>query len=294
MRNMILGTDWWTDCDDAVAMRIIARAVKEGKIRLLGIGINACMEYSAASLHGFLKNEGLEYIPVGLDLEATDYGGCPSYQKRLSENFGGDWTNANAEDPVRLYRRLLAEAEEPVEIMEIGFLQVLTAVLKSPGDDISEKNGMELFGDKVRKLWIMAGKWDKDGEKENNFCRNARSRAAAAVFCEICPVEVTFLGWEVGYDVITGGTLSEDDFLHQVLMDHGSINGRCSWDPMLVYMAVLGDEGKAGYDVVKGKASVDAETGSNYFSPCSDGRHCYVVKKFDNTYYENMINKYII
>ena len=24
-RKMILGTDWWTDCDDAVAVRILAR-----------------------------------------------------------------------------------------------------------------------------------------------------------------------------------------------------------------------------------------------------------------------------
>ena len=47
MRNMILGTDWWTDCDDAVAVRLVCRAVKEQKIRLLGVGINACMEITS-------------------------------------------------------------------------------------------------------------------------------------------------------------------------------------------------------------------------------------------------------
>ena len=31
MRNMILGTDWWTDCDDAVAIRLLSYFVKNKK-----------------------------------------------------------------------------------------------------------------------------------------------------------------------------------------------------------------------------------------------------------------------
>lgn len=30
MRNFILGTDWWTDCDDVVAIRILVRAHLSG------------------------------------------------------------------------------------------------------------------------------------------------------------------------------------------------------------------------------------------------------------------------
>lgn len=36
MRKFILGTDWWTDCDDAVAIRILARAHKLEKIKITG------------------------------------------------------------------------------------------------------------------------------------------------------------------------------------------------------------------------------------------------------------------
>ena len=53
MRKMILGTDWWTDCDDAVAMRLLARAVKAGEVSLLGIGINACMPFFGLLLRAF-------------------------------------------------------------------------------------------------------------------------------------------------------------------------------------------------------------------------------------------------
>ena len=42
MRRFILGTDWWTDCDDAVALRMLTRAHRAGEIRLLGIALNGC------------------------------------------------------------------------------------------------------------------------------------------------------------------------------------------------------------------------------------------------------------
>ena len=81
MKHLIIGTDWWTDCDDAVAMRLLAKAAKRGEIAIDGIVINACMEDSVASLDGFFALEGLDAIPFGLDAEGTDFGGNPPYQK---------------------------------------------------------------------------------------------------------------------------------------------------------------------------------------------------------------------
>lgn len=293
MKNIILGTDWWTDCDDAVALRMLCRAVDRGEIRLLGIAINACMEHSAASVDGFLTLEGMSGIPLGIDLDATDFGGRPAYQARLAPYATKYKSNADAEDVVRLYRRLLASATEPVEIVEIGYLQGFTAFMRSTGDDISPKSGLELLSEKVSKMWVMAGKWDADGERENNFCRNDRSRLAGEEFCRLCPVPVTFLGWEVGFDVISGSRLAEDDHLHLALCDHGSGGGRCSWDPMTVHMALIGDEKAAGYRTVRGKATVDAVTGSNHFAPSEDGLHTYVIKARDNAYYRDAIDEMI-
>jgi hypothetical protein len=291
MKNIIFGTDWWTDCDDAVALRLVCNNVKEGKVNLLGVGINACMEYSVASLKGFLEADGLTGIPVGIDFDGTDFGGNPPYQKRLAQTYGKGAVNSDAENAVRLYRRILAGAEEKIEIIEVGFLQVIAAVLKSGADDISEKSGYELVRDKVSKIWVMAGKWDGDGEQEHNFCNNVRSRVAGHEFCELCPVPVTFLGWEIGYGVITGAELDKSDFLYQVLVDHGSEHGRHSWDPMLTLMALIGDETEAGYKTVSGFASVDADTGANHFSESPDGLHKYVIKLYGNEYYKEQINK---
>ena len=293
MKNILLGTDWWSDCDDAVALRLITRGIKAGNVRLLGVGINACMEYSVASLVGFLRADGIEGVPVGIDLAGTDFLGSGPYQKRLALNYAPDVNNSLAEDAVRLYRRVLAEATEKVEILEVGFLQVIANLLKSLGDDISPMSGLELVRQKVSKVWCMAGKWDEDGGFEHNFCNNLRSAVAAKDFCELCPVPVTFLGWEVGNNVISGGELNENDHLHRVLVDHGSPMGRHSWDPMLVQMALIGDEERAGYQTVLGTASVEANTGANHFLVDDKGNHKFVVKVHENDYYAAQINQAI-
>ena len=180
-----------------------------------------------------------------------------------------------------------------VEIIEIGFLQIISNVIDSNADEISDMTGLELIKEKVSKIWVMAGKWDEPFGKENNFVRNERSRAAGSNFCEKCPVPVTFLGFEVGADVITADNLKEDDVLYRVLCDHGSKNGRDSWDPMLVQLALIGNEADAGYDIVEGIATVDKFSGQNSFCPASDGIHKYVIKREPNEYYKKQINELI-
>lgn len=293
MRKFILGTDWWTDCDDAVAIRMLARYMHGGRIDLIGIAVNACMDYSIASIRGFMDKEGIGSIPLGIDLEATDFGGRPPYQEKYALRHSLTYRNEDVEDALRLYRRLLADADEPIEIIEIGYPQVLAALLESGADDLSPLSGAELVAKKVKKLWIMAGKWDADGERENNFCRNARSRIAAEKLCRLWPTDITFLGWEIGYDVLTGGELSDDDHLHHILVDHGSGEGRCSWDPMLVLMALLGDEREAGYSTVTGHATVNPEDGTNYFLRDDNGTHKYVIKDHGNDWYKQRINEII-
>jgi len=172
----------------------------------------------------------------------------------------------------------------------LGLVVLVALALLSGADEISPMTGMELFREKVEKIWMMAGKWDEDEGRENNFARNERARRAAHAFCESCPAPVTFLGWEIGYGVITGGGLEENDHLYKALSDHGSKKGRHSWDPMLVSMALIGDEEMAGYRTVSGTASVDEQTGANYFASDASGKHKFVIKMRENDYYEKQIN----
>ena len=286
MRNFILGTDWWTDCDDAVAVRLLCRAHRRGEIRFLGAGINACMDKSVASLSAFMTAEGCAEIPVGIDRVATDYGGRPPYQARLAA-LPHTQEDATAEDAAELYIRLLRECAargECAEIVEIGFMQVIAEVIRREP---------ALFAETVSRVWMMAGKWDEDGGREHNFCKTERTRVPSAYFCEHCPVPVTYLGWEVGASVRVGGKLPEGDVLKQVLIDHGSAGGRSAWDPMTVFLALTGDAQKAGYRTVRGHASVEADTGKNHFVPDEGGRQEYVVKVMDDEWYRELLDKEI-
>ena len=199
----------------------------------------------------------------------------------------------DAEDAVRLYRRLLSESGGDVEIVEVGFLQVFADLLLSGPDDISPETGLSLVKNKVKKVWVMAGKWDEEGGREHNFCNNSRSRKGGEVFCRLCPVPVTFLGFEIGIKVVSGTELSHSDFLYKAFLDHGSEKGRYSWDPLTALMALSGDEEKAGYDTVTGTARLDKETGGNYFTENENGLHKYVKMKFSPDYYADMINALI-
>lgn len=292
MRNFILGTDWHTDCDDAVAVRLLARAHNQKKINLLGIAINSCNDFSVPSLDGFLTSEGVS-LPLGIDLNSRDYGGVTRYQERLTALARKYKRNDDAEDGIKLYRRLLAQTPSPVEIIEIGFLQIISGVLESAPDDVSTLDGVSLFKEKVAKVWCMGGKWDEDGGKEFNLSHTPKASASAHIFCEKCPVPVTFLGFETGVNVITMPPTKEYDTLRLAMLDHGSLNGRPSWDPLTALLAITGNEYEAGYDVVKGTAHIDAATGENHFAKASDGKHAYVVARFCHRYYEEKIQALI-
>lgn len=293
-RRFIIGSDWWTDCDDVMAMQILCWAHNNGIIRIEGVSLDACNEHSVASVCAFLESYGVD-VPIGIDKEATDFEGVPKFQKRMAPFAKKMKCNDDAENAVRLYRRILAAADEKIEIIEIGFMQVLAALLESGADDISPMTGLELVSEKVKKFWIMAGKWDEQGGLEHNFNNNKRASVGAEKICRMIPCEVTFLGFEIGEPVISGAVLKgSGTFTAGAMADIFCADGRNSWDPMLVVLAICGDEKKAGYSVVTGKATVDADTGANYFAESADGKHKYVVCDHDTKYYSDIIDNILL
>ncbi|MBQ3519451.1 MAG: hypothetical protein IJA31_09045 [Clostridia bacterium] len=286
----ILGTDWWSDCDDCMALRLLCWAHKQGYIDFKGVVINACMQYSVPSVVSFLRLEKVD-IPVGIDINATDFHGIGRYQKKLANRFSDLPQNEDVLDGVTLYRKLLAESDKKVEIAEIGFTQVLADLLDSPADEYSPLTGIELVREKCEKLWVMAGKWDnlKSG-KEHNFCNNQRSINGGIRLCKNWPTEIVFLGFEIGFDVISGGNLKKEDFLHVALADNICPLGRSSWDPMLVLLALVNDFEKAGYEYKQGTASLD-DDGANHFVFSDDGKHRFVIKTHRSVWYKNRINE---
>lgn len=289
-KYVILDTDWGGDVDDVLAARLLCNAHKQGRIGFLGCVINAATPESVRSLDGFLLHCGLD-LPIGIDRAATDFLEHGRYQTRLCETLPSKYkSEEEAEDAVRLYRRLLATAPEKVEIVAIGFTQVLADLLESAPDDLSPLNGSELVAAKVAHLWDMGGRWDGKSNGEYNFNFKPRAVSGSHRLCKNWNTPITFLGFEVGVDVITGSKLPPSDPLKQALADYGTPDGRSSWDPMTALLCVIGDPEKAGYDCVTGYAAASAVDGGCSFREDPAGPHRYVVKKHPDQWYADAVD----
>ncbi len=293
--NVLFGTDWYQDCDDVVAARILATFHKSERIELLAVGINAYSPVSVPSLDAFLTGEGLPDIPIGIDLNSDNRLNKPKWQPRLAQ-LPGEWReNLDVPSAVRVYRQALANASGKVDMLEVGFLNVVQELMNSQPDDISPLSGMELIELKVNRLWCMGGKWlGFPLGREYNLSKSRQARYAAHAVCADFPVPITFLGQEVGNSVKSGANLNKSDPLRKVLDDYGAKAGRSSWDPMTALLCCIGDETVAGYTVVYGRASVDKLTGINSFKKSTEPKteadlqlypHRYVIKKYPDSYY---------
>lgn len=267
-RQVIFDTDWWTDVDDACAIRLLLDAQREGTVDLKGICLSAVRPTSIPSLASFLRSEGAPEIALGADFQATDFNGTPCYHQLLIDAV--EAPVPECEDCVDFYRRILSECRGKLDIIAVGYPNALARLLESGPDEHSRLDGRRLVRRKVRHLWMMAGNYPSG--KENNFSRTSRSVSAGMKICSGWPGRITFLGHEVGIQVVAGGALADNDLLHKVLAAHGSAAGRYAWDPLTVLLAL----GYDGFAETRGTNSVIADDGTNEFSESRHGRHGYV------------------
>ena len=288
--DLIFGTDWWTDCDDVAALDVLLKAHRHGLIDLKAVGVSSVMRYSAPSVKAVCKEQGLGDIPIGLDTSAARKGVFCLYQKKLAAHCKTGFTNADCPEAYKLYRKTLASLREKAVIVDVGFPTIIAELLASGPDESSNLTGAQLVAGKVSEVVVMGGRWDKKAGREYNFCAYRQNREAAAYLCERCPVPLTFLGYETGKSVITGGK-TVPGLTGTAYAAHFSPKGRPSWDPMTALYAVVGDAAKAGYRRVCGAASVDPKTGKNSFEACDGGGHSFLVKEKEDRFYQDRIDE---
>ena len=292
-RSIIFGTDWWTDCDDVAALDLLLKAHRYGLIDLKAIGINSVMKYSAPSLRAVCEQYGLGGIPIGLDSRARRKGSFCLYQKTLAAFCSPGFSNSDCPEAYKLYRSTLASLQGKAVIVDVGFPQIIMELLQSRPDESSDLDGIELVKEKVSEIILMGGRWDKNPGREYNFFAYKLNREAAAYICEHCPVPLTFLGYEVGKDVVTGGK-AVPGLTGIAYAAHLSRGGRPSWDPMAALFSIVGDAEKAGYRRIRGKAAVDPKSGQNRFEACDSGNHSYLVKEKEACFYKDQIDEILM
>ncbi|TDE12329.1 nucleoside hydrolase [Dyadobacter psychrotolerans] len=263
---VILDTDMDSDVDDVGALAMLHAYEREGKARILGIIVTSDDLYSAACTDAINTYFGRKDIPIGVS-QNDSLKSFSKYTQKIASEFPHTITsNAVAENGTAVYRRLLAgQPDHSVVIVTIGHLTSLNKLLSSPPDAISKLSGKALVALKVKAWSCMGGQFPSG--KEANFYRPDPASTVACLAAWKLPV--TFAGWEVGNQIVTGGASLKTNTnpsspVYRAYELYNQFKGRASWDQISVLEAIEGPE--TYFSVVKNGNCVVSPDGSNLWN----------------------------
>ena len=150
----------------------------------------------------------------------------------------------------KLYRQLLSRAEDhSVVVVAIGFATTLSQLFLSGADEYSSLNGVDLFGQKVKSVYIQSGRFES-GDSLCGYNMRAASKQSA-VFYEKLPKNVDLImspsnvGDMMDYlpkDVLVDLSNTELNPIKAVYTNYTCDTGQRMWDTNCLVQAVLGDE----------------------------------------------------
>lgn len=273
--SVILDTDMDSDVDDVGALAMLHTYQRSGKVRLLGVIVTSDEQHSAActdAINTYFKQGDL---PIGVS-QRDSLKSFSRYTQKIARDFPHRITNSTADDATVVYRRLLArQPDRSVVIITIGHLTSLSRLLNSPADAISPLSGKELVAKKVKRWSCMGGQFPQG--KEANFYR---PDPASTVNClSKWTLPVTFAGWEVGNQLITGGELFKAHCqpaspVYQAYAHYNAFKGRASWDQVAVLEAVEGTD--PNFQVERNGSCAVFPDGSNEWKTTPASTHSYL------------------
>jgi len=280
---IIFDTDMDSDCDDLGALALLHALADRGEARLLAVITTTADPDTPSCADAVNTYYGRGDVPIGV-LDPQGGGGRrrSRYARAVAEACPHNLASyAEAEDAVRLYRRVLAaQPDGTVVIVTVGHLTSLARLLDSGPDGISPLAGIDLVARKVRLWSCMGGKYPEG--KEPNFYR---PDPAATVRCvRACPTRVMFSGAEIGNAIQTGARLTETPPGNPVRIGYERYFGkpgrsRASWDQTAVLYAVRGLADYWDAETV-GHCHVEPD-GRNAWRAEPDKPHAYLKPKMD-------------
>ncbi|KAK1982796.1 inosine/uridine-preferring nucleoside hydrolase [Colletotrichum cereale] len=267
-KNLIIDTDLFSDCDDAGALLLAATSPD---VNLLGVNINSQSSYSVLAASAILDHYDHGWVPVGARRPLNDLPFFDNWTKRLGEfasKLATHWPKSMSDaeeawDPVELYRKLLAEAEDSsVTIASIGFLHNLSGLLNSTADSYSDCTGAELVKTKVRELVVMGGDYP-DGYEFNFWGDNPYTTGHVL---HNWKGPIVYTGFELGASVLSGGPLMahgpKTDPVRAAYILHSYYQPRWSFDPIAMLYATGGLGGLFAYGNTHGYNTINLHGGS--------------------------------
>ncbi|MPR37063.1 nucleoside hydrolase [Salmonirosea aquatica] len=237
--RVILDADLDSDVDDVQALAMLHAYRQAGLVDLLGVVVTSDDSYSFACADAINTFYGQPGIPIGFLKNQDSLRSFSKYTRQVAEEFPHAITKVEqTTESAVLYRQLLASSpDNSVVVITIGHLTSLQNLLQSSADTLSELTGQELVKKKVKRWLCMGGQYPAG--KEANFYR---PDPQSTVYClDAWEQEVVFCGWEVGKEILTGGTFLRDQLpehhpVYRAYQLYNNFAGRPAWDQVAVLL----------------------------------------------------------
>ena len=255
---MILDSDFGSSTDDLFALMMLHHYIDDGKVNLLGIVVDREGEKNAALVDIFDTYYGHPDIPVGLERNGVKnprcfipYNGVVDLKDAQGGSlFKRTFDTSKCMEGYKLYRQLLSKAEDhSVVVVAIGFATTLSQLFESGADEYSSLKGVDLFGQKVKSVYIQSGRFES-GDSLCGYNMRAASKQSA-IFYDKLPKNVDLImspsnvGDMMDYlpqDVLVDLSNTEQNPIKAVYTNYTCDTGQRMWDTNCLVQAVLGDE----------------------------------------------------
>ncbi len=255
--RMILDSDFGSSTDDLFALMMLNHYIDDGSVDLKGIVVDREGIKNAELVDIFNTYYGHPDIPIGVERNGVKsprcfipYNGvCDLKDAQGQPLFRRTQDLSQCLDGYKLYRKLLSQADDhSIVIVAIGFVTTLAELFESGPDEYSQLNGLDLFGQKVKSVYIQSGRFES-GDSLSGYNMRAASRQSA-VFYDKLPKHVDLImspsniGDMMNYqpqDVLVDLSGTELNPIKSVYTNYTCDTGQRMWDTNCLVNAVEGD-----------------------------------------------------
>lgn len=287
--NIIFETDMGNDVDDALALDMLYKYNRQGRINLMAVMLNKEGEFPPKYIDLLNTWYGQKRIPIGVSpranqsivagtnytqvvCEELDEKGRPLYKRSIKDY-------SKCLPAVTLYRKLLAKAEDAsVTIVSVGFSTNLALLLDTKADEYSPLTGRELIAQKVKRLVTMAGHIENPKYAEYNVVNDV---AACQRVFESWPTPIYMSPFELGLQIRYPAQSIENDFAwtkHHPIVDSykvylKKIEDRPTWDLTAVLYAI---DPQQFFNISPAGRVVVTDEGYTHYTQDAAGKHFYL------------------
>ena len=255
--KMILDSDFGSSTDDLFALMMIHHYIDDGLVDLKGVVVDREGEKNAQLVDVFNNYYGHPDIPIALErngvknprcfipysgiVDLEDANGNPLFKRSVDAS--------KLPDGYKLYRELLSKADDKsIVVVAIGFATTLAELFESGADEYSSLNGVDLFDQKVKAVYIQSGRFES-GDSLSGYNMRAASRQSA-VFYDKLPKSVDLImspsniGDMMNYlpqDVLVDLSYTDYNPIKSVYTNYTCDTGQRMWDTNCLVNAVEGD-----------------------------------------------------